>query len=252
MKAINITPEVWKIEKKAHAEGSKVAGYTLEQALNKEQIQIFCDEGRTTFWFENRNAAKYAVDHLISQISASTKMKYRDLKPKIVGSVAKAVAKRKKMAELEEEQAEEQNRPELRNKAATVNLREFVKQYMSDFHVPDNLKKEELDEDERAEFFKLVGKSLSAGITAVLNKIYGGKKPEYRTKAKMNAEERKTYDLQNREEFDWFLNNLIWLGDPSDKYLKEHRKFTVANYMKVSADLRSLVSNSLYQERSKF
>lgn len=238
MKAINITPEVIKMENQLRKKGSKVAGYVLDQALNKEDIQIFRETDGTYFWFENRGAAKYAVNHLKAQISKNMKLEYRDS------------WKEDKVEEIKEEIVEKEDEQDL-HLASPIDLSEFIGKYMKGYRLPAKFKKEkELEGEELSAFFTEVSKEYGESIQLIVNKIFGGKKPNYRTKNRMDKEERMNFKKGCEDEFQFFFDTLVWLAKPSKKYIEEHHKPTTANYMKVAADLASCVKNSLYQYRA--
>lgn len=238
MKAINITPEVYKMVQDLSNDGIDAARYTLEKALDPEKLQVFKEVDSNIFWFENHDAPKYAVNHVKSNLIRRKGYVYRDdwkenEKPAVV--------------EVVEEPKDDKDL----HLANPDDLKLFVKKYMKDYQMAAKFKtKEQLEGDDMKDFFSEISDKYTAGIGVVINAIYGGKKPNFRGKNKMNLKERKEFEANNREEFEWLLDNLIWLAKPSDKYLAEHKKFSTANYMKVSADLFSCVNNSLYHYRA--
>lgn len=255
MKAINITPEVIKLEKKLLKDKNlKVAGYMLDQALNKEQIQIFREEDGKIFWFENRNAAKYAVKHMRHHIIKYMKLEYRDdWKEKNVKDFKKAVKEGKvKVNKVDApKKVVKKEGAELPSVVDEKVLAEFVKKYMNGYKIPKEFKKAKLSEEEQSKCFAELGKSLTESLSKFVKKIYGGDKANFRNKSKMSAEERKEYNLNNHQEFDWYLNTLIFLASPATEYIEKFGKFSTANYRKVTGDLRSVVVNSLFANRTK-
>lgn len=238
MKAINITPTVYKLMVDLKDKGVDASRYTLEKALEPELVQVFREVDSKYFWFEDHGAPKYSIHHLKTRIARHLDLVYRDDWKEDKKTTPKSVAESVKIGEEE------------LHKVSPEDLRAFVNSYMKNYKMSEAFKKETLTDKEMANFFAEVSKSFTAGINEIVTMIYGGKKPEFSSKNKMTAEARKEFSKHNREEFDWFLDNIIWLGKPSETYLKNHRKFNTANYLKVTADLRSLVSNSLYQYRT--
>lgn len=246
MKAINITPEVFKLLTEIvgkQAVGHNAAAYALDKALDKEKVQVFKEEGTNIFWLENHDAPKYAVEFIKTRLKNDKGYTYRDDWKETKNPVKKAVKVLKEAVAPKEEKQDLQL-------ASLVDLKLFVKKYMKDYKMSAEFKAKTLDAETMSAFFKEVGSSYTDAISKMINKIYGGEKPNYRNKNKMSEEERKQFDLNNHEEFNWFFENLVWLAKPSKKYIKEHKKFSTGNYMKVAADLSSCVQNSLCKYRT--
>lgn len=242
MKIINITPAVIKLEKKLLKEKNlKVAGYMIDQAFGKEQIEVFREDGTKLFWFENHGAAKYAVRFLTSHITKYMKLEYRD--KKCVEDTGKAV-------KTEVTKPESEPQEDLKRIVDPEALQKFAKDYMGGYKIPAEFKKKDLSEKETSRMFKEFGENFTGGVEKFVNKIYGGKKADFHSKNRMSSEERKEYELNNRQEFSWYLDTLTWLANPSEEYLKQFGKFKTSNYLKITGDLRSVVVNSLVHYRT--
>lgn len=240
MKAINITPDVYKMVKECSDKGVAAAKYALDRVLEPEKAQVFKEADSDVFWFECKdNPQKHEMDYLKARIIRTLKLTYRDEWKKEVSS--------KETIKNKADKVKQDLQP-----ASLIDLKLFVRKYMKGYKVSKDYKGKELTDEERTGFFNELGKNYTDGTNKVINEIYGGKKPMFNKKTKMSQEEKEELDKQNREEFEWYFDNLIWLAKPSKEYCDKFKKFSTSNYLKVTADLRSCVCNGIYRYRKLF
>lgn len=252
-KYTNITDRVVKLETKL-AKELKVSQDMLNNTLKNEQIEFYQLDGTNSYFYREipgkGTLAKYAKRFLNVHIQQHLGLTLRDnlcedITPKYV---PKSAVKRAKKVETEDFVRSDTD--DLVMLADPEDLKEFVNHYMNGYKISSAFKKKNLSEESKAKFFKEIGSNLTDGIQVIVKRIFGGDKANYRQKRYLSSKELADYNFNCHQEFYWFLDTLKWLAKPSAKYMEQHRKFSIANYMRVSSDLRSVVTNSLFAYRT--